>query len=334
MAASLLLLIGVGPWLNQQGFTVSELSGDRSLEPAARPTELATDETEFDDLAADEQSAAEVVADQSETRQPKVAEATSRLSVGNEDKYAFRASGESVPAESTVQQHAASGKVADAPFAEVDSVLPDLPDLSLPGLPDVTLMPKERSLPPALPASRDVSRKNVADEDAAGVIGDVQVEIVPELGTIVLRGSKRDVERVERELKELADAETESRGESLRSAETAPLAPVPAREMAEQKMKLAEIEEDFKKQSALAKSERGRADVEKKLNAPASNLDLLSAQPTPVSGPAPAGRIAVCDSAFTRRVQWWPAGSPARSSMEHSSEQRTTAASASRKPSP
>ncbi len=307
MAASLLLLIGVGPWLNRQGFTVSQVSDESSLERAADPTELPTEDAEFDDLAAAQQSASQV-ADQSKTRQLKVAEATSRLSVGNEDKYAFRASRESAPAEPTVQQHAASGKVSDAPFAEVDSVPPALPELSLPGLPDVALMPKKPDGASLieLQSSKDISRKNVADEDAVGTLGDVQVEIVPELGTIVLRGSKRDVERVEREIKELADADTEARAESLSDeksspATAAPLAQAPTPEMAiEQNKKIAGIEMEFKKQSSLAKSERGRADAEQKFNAPVSDLDILSVKPTPASGPAPAGDSQLATPFYTR----------------------------------
>ncbi|MEM1068397.1 MAG: secretin N-terminal domain-containing protein, partial [Planctomycetota bacterium] len=36
----------------------------------------------------------------------------------------------------------------------------------------------------------------IGDEGGAGVIGDTQIQFVPELGTIIIRGAKRDVERV------------------------------------------------------------------------------------------------------------------------------------------
>ncbi len=34
-------------------------------------------------------------------------------------------------------------------------------------------------------------------EAEVGMLGDVQIEFIPELGVIILRGNKRDVERVQ-----------------------------------------------------------------------------------------------------------------------------------------
>lgn len=43
------------------------------------------------------------------------------------------------------------------------------------------------------------------DEGGAGVIGDTQIQFVPELGTIIIRGAKRDVERVMDVIKEIEE---------------------------------------------------------------------------------------------------------------------------------
>ena len=43
------------------------------------------------------------------------------------------------------------------------------------------------------------------DEGGAGVIGDTQIQFVPELGTIIIRGAKRDVDRVMEVIKQIED---------------------------------------------------------------------------------------------------------------------------------
>ncbi len=43
------------------------------------------------------------------------------------------------------------------------------------------------------------------DEGGAGVIGDTQIQFVPELGTIIIRGAKRDVERVMEVIKQIEE---------------------------------------------------------------------------------------------------------------------------------
>ncbi len=45
--------------------------------------------------------------------------------------------------------------------------------------------------------------EGVEGEDEAGLLGDVQIEFIPELGVIILRGNKRDVERVQRIIDEI-----------------------------------------------------------------------------------------------------------------------------------
>ncbi len=45
----------------------------------------------------------------------------------------------------------------------------------------------------------------LGDDGGAGVIGDTQIQFVPELGTIIIRGSKRDVQRVMDVIKEIED---------------------------------------------------------------------------------------------------------------------------------
>ncbi len=49
--------------------------------------------------------------------------------------------------------------------------------------------------------------------DAEGLLGDVQIEFVPELGVIILRGNKRDVERVRRIIDEIEKESTLTRPE-------------------------------------------------------------------------------------------------------------------------
>ncbi len=47
---------------------------------------------------------------------------------------------------------------------------------------------------------------DIADEEGgAGVIGDTQIQFVPELGTIIIRGAKRDVERVMEVIKQIEE---------------------------------------------------------------------------------------------------------------------------------
>ncbi len=45
----------------------------------------------------------------------------------------------------------------------------------------------------------------LSEDGGAGVIGDTQIQFVPELGTIIIRGSKRDVQRVMDVIKEIED---------------------------------------------------------------------------------------------------------------------------------
>ena len=49
---------------------------------------------------------------------------------------------------------------------------------------------------PAVPPQPDAAGAAANEEGGAGVIGDTQIQFVPELGTIIIRGAKRDVERV------------------------------------------------------------------------------------------------------------------------------------------
>jgi type II secretory pathway component GspD/PulD (secretin) len=46
------------------------------------------------------------------------------------------------------------------------------------------------------PAGQAPAEDGMAEEAGAGVIGDTQIQFVPELGTIIIRGAKRDVQRV------------------------------------------------------------------------------------------------------------------------------------------
>jgi general secretion pathway protein D len=56
------------------------------------------------------------------------------------------------------------------------------------------------------PATPQQGNDNNTDEDGgAGVIGDTQIQFVPELGTIIIRGAKRDVERVMDVIKQIED---------------------------------------------------------------------------------------------------------------------------------
>ena len=54
---------------------------------------------------------------------------------------------------------------------------------------------------PAAPQQED----NAGEDGGAGVIGDTQIQFVPELGTIIIRGAKRDVERVMDVIKQIED---------------------------------------------------------------------------------------------------------------------------------
>ncbi len=59
---------------------------------------------------------------------------------------------------------------------------------------------------PAAPAANAAPQNNDTDSDeqgGSGVIGDTQIQFVPELGTIIIRGAKRDVERVMEVIKEI-----------------------------------------------------------------------------------------------------------------------------------
>ncbi|WP_246146332.1 secretin N-terminal domain-containing protein [Rubripirellula lacrimiformis] len=54
-------------------------------------------------------------------------------------------------------------------------------------------------------ATADVSVEVVPEEGGAGVIGDTQIQFVPELGTIIIRGAKRDVQRVMDVIKQIEE---------------------------------------------------------------------------------------------------------------------------------
>lgn len=55
------------------------------------------------------------------------------------------------------------------------------------------------------PGAGDPAAIPEGDEAGAGVIGDTQIQFVPELGTIIIRGAKRDVERVMEVIKQIEE---------------------------------------------------------------------------------------------------------------------------------
>ena len=61
--------------------------------------------------------------------------------------------------------------------------------------------PQPAAPQPAAPQQGD----NVGEDGGAGVIGDTQIQFVPELGTIIIRGAKRDVERVMDVIKQIEE---------------------------------------------------------------------------------------------------------------------------------
>ncbi len=61
----------------------------------------------------------------------------------------------------------------------------------------------EASVPLANQEGLDGELNISGDEGGAGVIGDTQIQFVPELGTIIIRGAKRDVQRVMDVIKEI-----------------------------------------------------------------------------------------------------------------------------------
>ncbi len=100
----------------------------------------------------------------------------------------------------------------------------------------------------------------LSDLEGEEAIGDVQVEFVPELGTIVARGSKRDLDRVDKEVRELeelakAPAESASDEESAapRAVATAGSCSRAGDGSLSRSGSLAEMEVDFEKQRNLAK---------------------------------------------------------------------------------
>ena len=81
---------------------------------------------------------------------------------------------------------------------------PDTPPVGPPAQPPAA--PQEQppaqpgSPPPAQPGQPD--QPGLADEEV-GLLGDVQIEFIPELGVIILRGNRRDVERVQKIIDEI-----------------------------------------------------------------------------------------------------------------------------------
>ncbi len=63
--------------------------------------------------------------------------------------------------------------------------------------------PNPNAQPPAGQQGAPEAQAVVPVEGGSGVLGDVQVEFVPELGVLVVRGSKRDVQRVMEVIKEI-----------------------------------------------------------------------------------------------------------------------------------
>lgn len=63
----------------------------------------------------------------------------------------------------------------------------------------------EATLPLANQEGLDGDFSVSGDEGGAGVIGDTQIQFVPELGTIIIRGAKRDVQRVMDVIKEIEE---------------------------------------------------------------------------------------------------------------------------------
>ena len=63
----------------------------------------------------------------------------------------------------------------------------------------------EATVPSAAQGSLEGTVDMTDDEGGAGVIGDTQIQFVPELGTIIIRGAKRDVERVMDVIKEIEE---------------------------------------------------------------------------------------------------------------------------------
>jgi len=61
--------------------------------------------------------------------------------------------------------------------------------------------PQPAAPQPAAPEQGD----NAGEDGGAGVIGDTQIQFVPELGTIIIRGAKRDVERVMDVIKQIEE---------------------------------------------------------------------------------------------------------------------------------
>ncbi len=72
---------------------------------------------------------------------------------------------------------------------------------SAPGAPPPAPTPPAET-PPA-PAPQGPPGEAADGDEAEGLLGDVQIEFVPELGVIILRGNRRDVERVQRIINEI-----------------------------------------------------------------------------------------------------------------------------------
>lgn len=56
-----------------------------------------------------------------------------------------------------------------------------------------------------VPPTPEIPSDAALDDGGAGVIGDTQIQFVPELGTIIIRGAKRDVERVMEVIKQIEE---------------------------------------------------------------------------------------------------------------------------------
>lgn len=68
--------------------------------------------------------------------------------------------------------------------------------------------PVQPGVGPAAPAAEQGNAAGAAEGEEAALIGDVQIQFVPELGVIIARGAKRDVQRVMDVIKEIEAAAT------------------------------------------------------------------------------------------------------------------------------
>ena len=63
--------------------------------------------------------------------------------------------------------------------------------------------PESGAEAPSTPAPDQSGESAAGEDEELGLLGDVQIEFIPELGVIILRGNKRDVERVQEIIDEI-----------------------------------------------------------------------------------------------------------------------------------